>query len=185
MTIHFGLSALGTPTPTGTVQPSVGLSTMKPGWCCYDPSRPSWLPSWIKTDAEDLCLFNTNNCAVASISYAPPSSTLPCTQVSADGKTCVAGVPAINDKTGVDLSAGQPTDAAAAAAAAAAARASATGLTPGGCPDGQDGTYPDCGSCAWYQGGTYPNCSGITGNVATALLVAFGAVFVFGVLKGR
>jgi hypothetical protein len=61
---------------------------------------------------------------------------------------------------------------------------SATGLTPGGCPSGQDGTYPDCGNCAWYESGTYPNCGSLTGSINWTMVALVGVAALFLFAKG-
>jgi len=179
MRMNLGALAagLGTPTPTGAWD-DTGVNMMRPGTCCYDPNRPWYVPSFMLSDAENACLHQTSKCSVASFTYTPATPALPCAIKNPDG-SCAMGDPQVNNPSGIDLSAGQQTNQQKLDAAAQAALDSVTGLTPGGCPSGQDGTYPDCGTCSWYQTGKYPSCDSsslnnyllIGGLVAFALLM--------------
>lgn len=179
MTLHFGL---GSPVPSGPIV-GPGLHYSTPGACCYDADRPSWLPSWIPSTLEKQCMEDTNGCKNAAMTYHAPTPALPCASVNADG-TCAGGPPQVNNKQGIDLSEGQPTNQQKLDAAAQAARDSVTGLTVGGCPDGQGGTYPDCGTCSWFESGIYPACSS-TVALSTLALVAAGLFLAVGFLNGR
>ena len=86
---------LGTPSPTGTPLPSFGLANMAPGACCYDPSRPSWMPAWWVSPEEHACISQTDNCSgqVQSIPVGVPATTACAGTLNADGScTQVSGV---------------------------------------------------------------------------------------------
>ena len=87
---------LGTPDPTGNPQSPVWHS-MVPGSCCYDSSRPSWMPSWLETSAEIACLSSTGNCSVGTIAATPPPTSACAGTISVDANgnqvcTAAAGV---------------------------------------------------------------------------------------------
>lgn len=172
------MGALGTPSPQGTPQPSFGLPSFVPGACCYDSSRSSLQPTWLATVAERNCLDQTDNCSAAAIKVTPPPVATCAGTLNADG-TCTAA-PSVNDPNNTASSDENFLDTF--NAWISGTNSSVTGLTPGGCPNGQQGTYPDCGNCAFYQSGTYPNCSssGLSGALILGAVVL--GLFIF---RGR
>jgi len=95
MMIGTGMRGLGDPTRSGT--PQGVIPSMVPGSCCYDPDRPSWLPSWFDTAAEHNCMVLTNNCAGASLPVAPTSACAGVIGVDANGNKTCTQVASVND----------------------------------------------------------------------------------------
>jgi hypothetical protein len=180
------LSGLGTPVPNGPVMSRVGPASMVPGACCYDSQRVWWWPSWIVTDAEAKCIQDTDGCRIGMTVGPPPVAALPCATANPDG-TCATSVPSVNDSKGTadQLVQGQKTNEQLMAEYYQGVKDSAVGLTPGGCPNGQEGTYPDCGNCAWYQSGTYPACDAGMSGLGIVAIAALGLFFVGGFIQGR